>query len=370
MAWREISPSNFNNLKESLVIDVRSPCEFEAGRIPGSINVPLLSDEERTRVGIIYKQQGELLARQYALGIISPKIPRLVESVISCRTHRQALVIYCWRGGLRSEAVASVLSIAGYDCFRLSGGYKAWRTGVLQDFAADEHLSRSIVLHGLTGVGKTELLQALEKRGFQVVDLEQLANHRGSVFGGLGLNDQPTQKNFDAVLWKRLKDLDPLRPVLLEAESRKIGKVALPDSVLKRINTGVGVLIEGSIQARVQRIAQDYLNSGCNTENELQRGVQLLDRLKERLGGKSVARIRELVCSGQMKEAIEILLINYYDPLYNKQIERAKPFAFHVSGDDPVEAVSQIETWIATSSERFDLSPTNNQRGVHAIPTI
>src|SRR5262249_50005339 len=160
------------------------------------------------------------------------------------------IVIYCWRGGLRSEAVSSVLSIAGLDCFRLTGGYKAWRAQILKDFDSDALAFHPVVLHGLTGVGKTEVLEGLSQQGIQVLNLEALANHRGSVFGGLGLGQQPTQKNFDACLWKQLRELDLSKPVVVEAESRKVGKLSLPPFVHRRIENGPTILVTSSLSAR------------------------------------------------------------------------------------------------------------------------
>lgn len=344
MVWREISPNDFNELKCTLVIDVRSPCEHEVESIPNSINVPLLSNDERAAVGTIYKEQGEMAARRYALKLIAPKIPSIIEDIWSLRRHGQATVVYCWRGGLRSEAVASVLSIAGIDCFRLSGGYKAWRGKVIADFENDVFPFHPVVLHGLTGCGKTEILNALKKLGQQVLDLEMLANHRGSVFGGLGLGEQPTQKNFDASVWTSLRDFDD-RIVFLEGESRKVGQLRLPDCVFKRIQEGMPILVTGSLQKRAERIASDYLNSGANSERELARGLELLTHLRERLGAKLVAHLHELIESGDVLEAVKVLLVDYYDPLYSRQIEKARPFLLEVEGDDIALATEQIVAW-------------------------
>jgi tRNA 2-selenouridine synthase len=352
MTWREITPENLNALKNTLVIDVRSPGEHEAERIPNSVNVPLLSDVERAEVGTIYKEQGEMVARRHALKMISPKIPLFIERVDELRQHGNAVVIYCWRGGMRSESVASVLSIAGIDCFRLTGGYKAWRGQVVADFENDAYPFQPAVLHGLTGVGKTEILAALATRGQQVLDLEAIANHRGSVFGGLGLGSQPTQKNFDAALWQHMRAIPPNSVVFLEAESRKVGSVRLPDCVLKRIEGDRSILVTGSVQKRAERIAADYLHPSRSPETELGRGLALLDRLKERLGGKLVLQLKDLIAAGEILEAVKVLLVDYYDPLYSRQIERNAPFELEVNGDDVEAAAEQIAAWSETRFRR------------------
>lgn len=343
MTWREISPEQFNDLKNKVVVDVRSPCEFIVESIPGAVNVPLLDDDERAEVGTVYKQEGEATARRLALRMISPKIPRIVDDILALRTPGSSIVVHCWRGGLRSEAVVSFLTVVGIDCWRLTGGYKAWRRSVLQELEDDAFVAFDpIVLHGQTGVGKTELLAELTARGASVLDLEALANHRGSVFGGLGLGRQPTQKNFDAALWMRLREING-ESVYLEAESRKIGNVALPDSIVRRIQSGRRVLVTGSVNVRAERIWREY--AGRFTADVREQAIVALRKLRERLGGKRVEEITRLFDEGNIKDAIEILLVEYYDPLYDTHIKRFEPFELIVNGDHPECAALELLDW-------------------------
>ncbi len=342
MSWREISPEQLNRLRAPLLVDVRSPCEHVAESIPGSVNVPLLSDEERAEVGTIYKNEGEVIARRHALRLISPKIPDLIDQILELRGPGQQMVVHCWRGGLRSEAVASFLSVIGIDCWRLTGGYKAWRQQVLADFATGPHEFIPIVLDGFTGVGKTEILAELARLGHSVLNLESLANHRGSVFGGMGLGIQPTQKNFDADLWLQLRKFGK-EPVFLEAESRKVGRLSVPDCVFDRIASGHKVLVAGTLQARSQRIVSDYARA-MHEAGEAD-AVRLLHTLKERLGAKRVTEIEEIARSGDLVGAVEILLVEYYDPLYARQIQRRRPFQLEVNGDDVPTAAHAIAQW-------------------------
>jgi tRNA 2-selenouridine synthase len=346
MVWREISASQMNSLKDPLIVDVRSPCEHEAERIISSRNIPLLSNAERVLVGTLYVQQGELVARRQAVKLIAPKIPEILNQICELRKPGQTVVVHCWRGGLRSEAVASMLSIVGLDCFRLTGGYKAWRRQLLSEFAAGAYEFVPVVLHGNTGVGKTELLRELEKAGQAVLDLEALANHRGSVFGGMGLGKQPTQKNFESLLWSRLRSFRDGH-VFMEAESRKIGKIALPDCIFERIQHGRMVLVGGSLEQRAGRIIADYaqvLDSAAK-----QQAFDSLMCLKERLGVKLVQEIQELFLAGRVVEAVKMLLVEYYDPLYSRQIKQAGTFELEVNGDDPVKAARQVLAWLPSN---------------------
>jgi len=342
MTWRQITAAELNKFKNPLIIDVRSACEHCEEHIIDSVNVPLLSNEERSEVGIIYARQGELVARRHALRIIAPKIPEMIERIVQLRKQGQSVVVHCWRGGLRSEAVASMLSVVGIDCFRLMGGYKAWRKQVLADFVENSYKFVPVVLHGLTGVGKTAVLCELASGGKSVLDLESIANHRGSVFGGMGLGAQPTQKNFDAMLWQNLRSFGD-GPVFLEGESRKVGKISLPDCVFDRISRGKAVLVTGSLEARAKRIIADY--AGVLESSVREEALNSLEGLKGHLGTSRVAEVREKFLTRDLKGAVEILLIEYYDPLYNRQIKRALPFELEVCGDDPQEAARRISDW-------------------------
>lgn len=350
MSWRSIDVKEFNELTK-VVIDVRSPCEHIIENIPGSINIPLLSDEERAIVGTTYKERGELTARRQALSIVSPKMPELADRIISLKRQGHALIIHCWRGGLRSEAVASFLSVVGVDCFRLTGGYKAWRRQVVEDFGEDRYPFQTIVLDGLTGSGKTDVLAALTRCGESVIDLEQLANHRGSVFGGIGLGEQPTQKNFEAALWSALRTLNNASNVFIEAESRKIGRLAVPTFLLARIKESRRVLIEGSLDARCKRIVRDYAGNMQNNQAEADKflaALRSLQPLKERVGKRRVEELSDVFACQDYSRFVEGILTEYYDPLYARHIEERKPYDLVVCADDPDEAAERIVKWSRT----------------------
>ncbi len=346
MSWREITVERLLTLKEALLIDVRSPCEHASERIPGSINIPLLTDEERAIVGTLYAEQGEVAARILALRIISPKIPEIVDAVLEVRGKGVSVVIHCWRGGLRSEAVASFLSVVGVDCWRLTGGYKAWRKHVLQDFSTDGYRFTAIVLHGRTGTGKTEILKHLQKSDFHILDLESLCHHRGSIFGGFGMAEQPTQKNFEGLLWQSLRNFE-CQPVFLEAESRRVGKLALPDFLLHKIESGRRILVTGSLPRRIKRLTGDY--ASIVNGDDWQRALQALELLKENLGKANLLKIKEYAQTGNVDAIVEALLVTHYDPLYDRHISKCSPYELTVDGDDPLKAADTIASWLQIS---------------------
>lgn len=344
MTWRELAPERLFDLKDALVIDVRSPCEHKAEYIPHSVNIPLLEDDERVFIGTTYAVEGEMVARRKALKIISPKIPDIVDKILELKNQGQHIVVHCWRGGLRSETVASFLTVVGIDCWRLTGGFKGWRKVVMNDFARAQYSFTPVILHGRTGVGKSEILRALENLGADVLNLEELANHRGSVFGALGLSLQPTQKNFESELWLKLRQFTS-RPVFIEAESRKIGRIALPDFLIDRIATGRRVEVTGSMARRVERITAEYAN--VFTDELKAEAVSAMQNLRVRLGNKRTDEIAAFGLSGQLDQAIEALLSDYYDPLYDGHLAKNAPYEITVSGDDVELAARQLMQWAA-----------------------
>lgn len=342
MTWRELSPESLYDLRTPLIIDVRSPSEHEDERIPHSLNVPLLLDDERAEVGTIYKEQGEMVARRHALKFISRKVPDIIDKMMEPKLHGQPVVVYCWRGGLRSEAVASLLSIAGISCSRLTGGYKAWRKMVLNDLQSDRYAFEPVVIHGMTGVGKTEVLAALRDLGAQSLDLEALANHRGSAFGAMGLGKQPSQKDFESHIWLCLRAFKQAEPVFLEAESRKIGKLSVPDNILRRIRTGRAVLVKGSLDSRAQRLAQQYMQDMSGGSADLAHGLQLFEQLRPFVSKKIADEIVKLASEGNLFEAIKILLTEYYDPLYLHSLKQRGTFDLEICCDEPAQIAAQI----------------------------
>lgn len=298
--------------KGVLFVDARSPAEFAEATIPGAINVPVLDNAERAEVGTLYKQQGRQIARQRGVEIVAPKIPEMVTRVDKARPPENPLVVvFCWRGGMRSRALAQFLDMAGIPARQLTGGHKQFRQHVLQFFEGAVW-GRLVVLRGLTGVGKTRVLKELADDGLPVIDLEGLANHRGSAFGNLGLPAQPTQKMFEAMLWDQLRLIEPDDYVLVEGESRYIGRVLLPPRVHRAMQTETSVWLNASMECRVRNILEDY----PALDSLKEQFVAPIQALKERLGKEVVAEFLDLLNAGEWETLTRELMERYYDPLY------------------------------------------------------
>ncbi len=298
--------------KGALLVDARSPDEFAEATIPGAINVPILDNTERAEVGTLYKQVGKRQARQRGVEIVAPKIPAMIETIARLQAGTsQPVVIFCWRGGMRSLALTQFLELAGTPARQLSGGHKAFRRHVL-DYFEHGKWAKLLVFRGLTGVGKTHYLHRLAEQGYPVVDLEGLANHRGSAFGNLGLPPQPNQKMFDSLLWDELRKIPCDGYILAEGESRHIGRVALPARVYQTLQIETSIWLNASLEARVRNILADY----PAVEKLKDEFIRPIRALKEKLGKETMNRYLQLLEEGNWSELVSELMVNYYDPLY------------------------------------------------------
>ena len=314
MALQTITTDEALSLRDqgALMVDVRSPAEFAQETIPGAVNIPLLEDEERALVGTCYKQKGRMEARLLGLKLISPRIPSMVALLLERNKAKSPPpVIFCWRGGMRSEASATLFDLAGIHVCRLRGGHKAFRDHV-RDFLHRGAWGRLLVLRGLTGVGKTALLKRLAQQGVPVLDLEGIACHRGSAFGGLYQPPQPTQKHFEALLWDALRKIPCGSWAVTEGESRNIGKLLLPERLYASLQEETSLWVRASLDYRVRTILEDYHHL-LTDKAALAAPIQ---SLKRRLGGETVQKLLQLVEEGRWQELVRRLLIDYYDPLY------------------------------------------------------
>jgi len=296
-------------------VDVRTKEEFEEFRIPGACNVPLFTKEEREKVSKVYYEKGEKEARLYALELVGPRLHEIVKAIKKIREREKNVAVYCWRGGLRSLAVATICNLTGVHVFRLKGGYRAFRGYILRRIEELLENKKVVVLYGPTGVGKTRILRELKEEGFPVLDLEGLAGHRGSVFGGIGLT-QPSQKMFDALVWQELERLKESPIVVVEGESRKIGKLFIPEPLWRKMGEGIKVMLELPLNERVKISMEDYGVGQFPKETYL----EALSRIKKILGDEKYRQIKELIEREEYPEAVKELMVNYYDRLYNRSI--------------------------------------------------
>lgn len=315
------------------ICDVRSPSEFKQGRIPGSISIPLFNDDERAQIGTVYKKISKQEAVSLGLILAAPKLEQILVQYSSLLQDKGKIL--CWRGGMRSDFTAKLLELVGYTVSTLHGGYKSYRRWVLQylqNFSCPDFR----VLGGLTGSGKTAILQALHKRGEQVVDLEFIAQHSGSAFGGIGWSEQPSQEQFENELAWRLSSLDLSRPIWIEDESRLIGSCHLPNSLVQEIMRSRFYYIDVPIEERLENLMGRY---GHAPKEEL---VSAVKRISKRLGSQLSHEIIHSIESGQCLQAFESLII-YYDRTYQYQIsKRSNIHRIKLSDNSSADARAKI----------------------------
>jgi tRNA 2-selenouridine synthase len=341
----EILPTDLFLKASGVVLDVRSPGEYERGHIPGAISFPLFSNDERAQVGICYKERGRDAAVELGLAIVGPKLSQFVATAKQLAPDR-VVRIHCWRGGMRSGSMAWLLETAGFQVNLLERGYKGFRQWVRDVLSVPKPV---VTLGGMTGTGKTAILYALADRGEQILDLEKYANHRGSSYGNLGLPPQPSTEHFENLIAAEWASLRGDRLIWVEAESRMVGTCRVPNELFDQMMTAPILQVERSRSERVELLLKDYGNAD---RSQL---IAATERLQKRLGGDRVRDAVNLILAGHLGEAIDIVL-DYYDKAYLYDLHRRNVPIYPVSltGSTAGEAAASL---IARANEIFQPIP-------------
>ncbi|WP_312109428.1 tRNA 2-selenouridine(34) synthase MnmH [Brevibacillus reuszeri] len=330
------------------LIDVRSPGEFARESIPGAVNIPLFSDPERAQVGTMYKREGQAAAQWLGMQIVSPKMDALMQAIRQRGEEQgEPPTIFCWRGGMRSRAMATFATFAGLRVRRLQGGYRAYRQHVLETIEPYELQVPVYLLHGMTGVGKTELLTRLEEKGLPVIDLERMAGHRGSVFGHIGKGKPANQKMFDARLFETLHKYKDAPFFVMEAESKRIGNAILPSFLMQAKEQAVHILLTAPLEVRVQRIYDEYVTPYSWRSDFAEKVELAYSSIARRMPTEQAALLREALRVKDYRSAIASLLVYYYDPRYeNKQSDYVKEIQYQLEATDLNDTAMQIQSLI------------------------
>ena len=308
-----IETAEFLKLRDKgiTVVDVRTASEFSESHIPGAVNIPLFTDEERVVVGTKFKKSNREAAIIQGLDFVGPKLSQYIKTLRKLTNNKEVLM-HCWRGGMRSSSMAWLFELYGYNVKLLDGGYKTYRKYVINSFETKVPL---IVLGGMTGSGKSEILHALQAIGQQLIDLEGIANHKGSAFGALGQDTQPTTSQFQNNLFEIWRQLDYDKPIWIEDESASIGRVSMPRELFKQIRESKLILVEIDKNVRINRLIKEY---AIFTDDEL---IQSVNKIHKRLGDENTKRCIEAV-KNKNYFLVADLTLNYYDKAYRNGLSK------------------------------------------------
>lgn len=329
----EYASINDNSIGDSyILVDVRSPGEFEKATIPGAINIPLFNNEEREEIGTIYVNESVDKAKSLGVQAASLKLSDIYEKVQCLDKEYKKVIFFCERGGMRSSCLVSFLLTLGINAYKIRGGYKGYRGFINENLPKVINDIKFIVIHGNTGVGKTKLLKVLLEEGRDILDLEGCANNRGSLFGDIGLGKENSQKMFESLVFHSLAKRKS-ETVFVEAESKRIGHIILPEFLYKSMINGEHINITASIDARISNIMDDYVK---NNNNELIDHIMKLDKY---ISSKNIEIYKEEINRGNYGKVIEELMIKYYDPMYEN---KSYDYSLEVDSSDLTKCTENI----------------------------
>jgi tRNA 2-selenouridine synthase len=341
MGYVDIDPERIYEFERKVILDVRSPQEFKEFHIPGAVNLPLFEDDEKRLIGYVYRTRGEEEAKKVGTEIALSKIENLAEKVRDLQREYGNVIVYCWRGGMRSKGFCEAMASFGIDTYRIRGGYRAYRRFILRDMERVLENIEFIVLTGKTGVGKTKILRMLKERGIPVIDLEGLAMDRGSVFGSVGIRERVSQKMFDSLLYEELRSVGE-GFVFVEDESRWIGNLHIPEAFWRKKERGIYVEITAPLDLRIKNILQDY----TSTEGWEEEAKRAILRIRKYLGPQKFSYVMERFSKGDYEEVVRFLIVEYYDRKYKQFGEPV----VRISSEDPERCVAYLEDLLSRVS--------------------
>lgn len=337
---KEISIGEALENDKLVFIDVRSPKEYQDDTIPGAINIPILDDSEREYVGYLFKQVDAEIAKEKGLEYASRKLVYFYQKIKDFKNENKKIALFCYRGGMRSNSIARVLDTMGIEVYIIKGGYKSYRKLVIEKLEYLSNKFNFVVLHGYTGVGKTKILKLLAQKGCSVLDLEEISRNSGSVFGSVAYDGiSNSQKMFESLLVSNLEKATS-NVIFTESESKRIGKAIIPESLFNNMESGHHMLIETSIENRIQNILEDYIYiDSINKNSNIKKSIYLL---KKRLGIKKIEELISEFDNQNYEYVISELMNNYYDPLYKYSIDKYEHYDKIIEYKVIDKAVEQI----------------------------
>lgn len=335
------------NIKDYVLIDVRSPKEYEEFTIPGAVNIPLFTNEERKDIGTVYVNESVEKAKKMGIEAVSNKLPEIFDDILKLHKNHRNLVFFCARGGMRSGSITALVNSLGMNAYKIKGGYKGYREFINDEMTDIHSKIKYIVVHGKTGTGKTEILKKLHSKGYDMLDLEECANHRGSLLGSVGLGACRTQKMFEALVVEELRKRKT-NYVFVEGESKRIGNIILNNNIFDTMKNGYHIYVESNLEERAELLVGEYTKHNSSKEEIL----SSLDNMEKYLGKKKTIHYKDLINKDDFHEVALELMTNYYDPMYLNSMKGYEfEFKFYVENID--EGVAALEKWYKDNIEIY-----------------